>query len=209
VGEAESAARACAQTLASYRRTRRLAAARCRIRNRIFDPTRVLRYLPDRGRVLDWGCGDGFLANLIAAFAPDLSIVGVDTSSSKLAIARGAQQSAQVSFVEGAPPTGPFEAVLLIDLLHHLPADLQARTFRQACDLVEPGGVLVLKEIDGGRPRAMLNQAHDFLVSGQWVHALPRRRWLDATTQAGLEVVDEVDCFTFGYPHYLFAARRL
>jgi SAM-dependent methyltransferase len=83
----------------------------------------VLAGLPERGRVLEVGCGAGRYLRALAELRPDLELVGCDVSHSALD-----QLASQAPAIEGrlivdeALPaeSGEFEAVLVIDVLEHV-----------------------------------------------------------------------------------------
>jgi SAM-dependent methyltransferase len=71
--------------------------------------------LPDRGRILDIGCGDGSVSQAILSSRPGLDIEGLEV------LPRGSPQI-KVSAYDGRSipfPDKSFEAVMLVDVLHH------------------------------------------------------------------------------------------
>jgi SAM-dependent methyltransferase len=71
--------------------------------------------LPDRGRVLDVGCGSGDLAALILQRHPDLRIEGIDVLvRPQTAIPVTAYDGVRIPFENDS-----FDAVMMTDVLHH------------------------------------------------------------------------------------------
>lgn len=131
---------------------------------------RLAALVPSSGLVVDLGCGHGVFANILAIESPERRVVGMDPSPHKLASARTIQHvTSRVLFAQGdalAPPVaGPCQAVLLIDVLYLLTPLEQERALRVSFDLLESGGVLVLKTMDD-RPRwkAALNRMEEWLA---------------------------------------------
>lgn len=71
--------------------------------------------LPERGRVLDVGCGDGAVSQAILRLRPDLQIQGVEV------LLRGTPQIAASAYDgKNIPfPDKAFDAVMFVDVLHH------------------------------------------------------------------------------------------
>lgn len=120
---------------------------------------KVERALPRAGDLLDVGCGHGHLALALAAAAPDRRVVGVDVDERKLALARAAASrlglgEGRVRFEAVAPgwrPSGPVDAVSVVDALYLLEPGEREALVRACAAAVRAGGVVVLKEMDGSR----------------------------------------------------------
>ena len=103
----------------------------------------ALRFLPERGRVLEVGCGAGRFLRAVGTARPGLELTGVDVSRSALAaLARIAPDLETRQATQSALPArdSEFDAVLLLDVLEHLddPAGMLAEIRR----VLVPGGVL-------------------------------------------------------------------
>ena len=137
----------------------------------------LLAALPPNGRVLDVGCGNGLLLALAASTGRCREGVGVDVAGGAVAVARAAAAAnglAGLTFeqrrADEALPAGGFDAVTLVDVLHHVAPREREATVRAAAGCVAPGGVLVVKEM-ARRPRwrAFANWCHDLLLARQWI----------------------------------------
>ncbi|MBD7919121.1 class I SAM-dependent methyltransferase [Cellulomonas sp. Sa3CUA2] len=112
---------------------------------------RLVRLLPDDGRVLEIGCGHGLFSAYAALDRPGRHVVGVDIDAGKITAAAGA--AARVPNLElavapdGAVPPGPWATVVVVDVLYLLPADAQRRLLAAAAAQVSAGGRLVVKEM--------------------------------------------------------------
>ena len=111
--------------------------------------------------VLEFGCGKGHAARLIATAFPASTIVGLDISAEAVeaATAIAAQQGVHnASFVVGSastPPEGPWDLVLAFDVVHDL-ADPDAALAGARAALVEGGQMLM---IDSGAPPTLEERA--------------------------------------------------
>lgn len=114
-------------------------------------PVKILAdALPKRGTILDLGCGEGVLANLVALSLPETQVHGVDKSEEKLkpAIANAAPNA---TFAWGDVfelTHAKAQGAVINDVLHHHPLERQKKYLLKTASLLEDGGVLVLKEVD-------------------------------------------------------------
>ncbi|MEV6063312.1 class I SAM-dependent methyltransferase [Nocardia asteroides] len=107
-------------------------------------------------RVLDVGCGDGYVTRLIAARVPGGSVLGLDPSPRMIGTARTADdQLTNVDFRVGDVTTmtlaGDFDLVVSFNALHWVTD--QETAYRRIAAALAPGGrVLVQYVCDGERP---------------------------------------------------------
>lgn len=105
------------------------------------------------GPVLELGIGTGRLAFPLAAHAPHLAVVGVDSSTDMLARlhARAEREPGRVTAIEGDMvddlPTGPFSLVFVAyNTIFNLPTpDRQAACFDAVARRLAPGGRFVVE----------------------------------------------------------------
>ena len=147
---------------ACYRDTGRVYSAYVRAKLRI-DPVHAaaMELVPPRGHIVDLGCGSGQLALLLAWSQPGRSVTALDRDWKRVERARRAAvkagAEAQVRFLISDVRTAPVpscRAALLIDVLHSLAPHEQDDLLRRAARALEPGGVMLVREVDKGvRPR--------------------------------------------------------
>lgn len=129
----------------------------------------LMKFMKERGRVLDLACGVGGFSFLLEDLG--FEVVGLDNSNFMLEKARefAKERESRVKFVEGDARELPFgdnsfEYVLFIDsLVHFEPSDL-SRVFREVARVLKPGGKFLLQFTD---LRALL----PVLLNGQVVGA--------------------------------------
>lgn len=103
-------------------------------------------------RVLDVGCGTGFVTRLAArAAAPDGEVIGVDPSPPVLDYARRVTKAANCSYRTGVAqeldlPDESFDLVLTSLAIHHIPEHLRATAFTEMHRVLRPGGRLMVAE---------------------------------------------------------------
>ncbi|MET9895387.1 methyltransferase domain-containing protein [Streptomyces sp. NPDC006465] len=164
-------------------------------RHRAFSRLAALSGAETGDRVLDVGCGTGYLTRRMAvAVGPRGAVTGVDPSPSVLAYARRrnrAGRGAECTYREGvaealALPDGSFDTVVTSLMLHHLPEELRPSALAEMWRVLRPGGRLLVVEFRP--PRSALGR---HLVHGGLGHAMSHNRTdlLDGLiTGAGFEI---------------------
>jgi len=142
--------------------------------------------LPEHGRILDVGCGDGLLASLIQAAKPNASITGIDV------LVRETTRVPVTHFDGRVIPfaDGSFDAVMFVDVLHH--TEQPEVLLREASRVTQRSVVLKDHTRDGLCAGATLrfmdrigNRRHNVaLPHNYW----PERKWLDTFDELGLTV---------------------
>jgi SAM-dependent methyltransferase len=174
--------------------------------------------LPDEGRVLDVGCGFGLFAAYFGQTGPRRSIVGIDPDARRVALASRVAANLSlrthefhVGDVRSAPLEGPFAAAYVLDVMHHIPSRDQRAVLERLRDLIEPGGVLLIKDITT-EPRFELKftELLDRLMVG-WDEELAYRHhkeWGAMLAELGFKVRIVRVPDVLPYPHVVIAATR-
>jgi ubiquinone/menaquinone biosynthesis C-methylase UbiE len=132
-------------------------------------------------RVLDVGCGTGYLASLLAEkVGPAGFVVGLDASGEMIAYAARRHGRANCQFRLGTAesldlPDEHFDVVVSSLFMHHLPDDLHATALAEMHRVLRPGGTLLIAE-------AQLPRARGWRLLAR-LHGLDRM----ASAVAGLE----------------------
>lgn len=108
------------------------------------------QHLPERGLMLDIGCGYGVISHLVSSQCPDRTIIGIDMSSRRIEAARrSVSQEKNMEFrVADIRETQipRCEAVIMIDILSMLSYQAQKRLVSRCYENLRSGGVLVIKD---------------------------------------------------------------
>jgi 2-polyprenyl-3-methyl-5-hydroxy-6-metoxy-1,4-benzoquinol methylase len=174
--------------------------------------------LPDEGRILDVGCGFGLFAAYFGQTHPRREIVGIDPDARRIAMAERVAQSVGLrrhAFIAGdvrdAALEGPFDAVYVLDVMHHIPADAQRRVLERLHDLLVPGGVLVMKDITTEPHHQLLfTEALDRLMVGLKEPLAYRHHgaWGELLTDIGFRVRIVRVPDILPYPHVVISAHK-
>jgi len=169
----------------------------------------LIPHVPRGCTLLDAGCGAGLFLGLLACEGRIARGLGIDISARAIAGARGMAASAApgvLAFERRDPgafwPDERFDAVSMIDVLHHVGPRDQERFFRAAMARVRPGGRLIYKDM-APRPRwrAAMNRLHDLILAHQWIHEVPIARVESWAAAEGSRVASAGSATRFWYAH--------
>lgn len=186
----------------------------------------VERELPERGRVLEIGCGHGMFCVTAALGSPDRTVLGADIDGAKLVEARRAAAAAglgedRLEFLEVEPDWRPptdelYDAVVILDVLYLLGVPGALELTRAAARVVRPGGRLLVKEMDTERRwKARFCAAQEYaatrlthVTEGDTVELVPladiRAVMQDEGLQVGMRSLDR----HLPWPHALLVGTR-
>ncbi|MBL7952296.1 MAG: class I SAM-dependent methyltransferase [Flavobacteriales bacterium] len=141
-------------------------------RHRLIRSLALEHGLVDGMNVLEMGCGIGTLTSLLVQDIPNGKLLAVDLSPVSIGQARstfGAQHNLEfrVADVVSDPLPGPFDMIVLPDILEHIPYEHHAALFGQIRATLAPKG------------RVLIHSPDPFYLE-----------WLRKTTPEVLQVVD-------------------
>jgi SAM-dependent methyltransferase len=111
--------------------------------------------LPERGVLLDLGCGRGILLAALRAAGSGLRLVGIESGRAAEVARRALGREAEIVRADLRDAVLPAcDAAILLDVLHYLDRTAQEDLVDRTASVLRPGGVLVVREADaGGGPR--------------------------------------------------------
>ena len=174
--------------------------------------------LPDEGRILDVGCGFGLFAAYFGQTHPRREITGIDPNARRIEMAKRVARSLDLThhtFVAGdvrdAPIQGRFDAVYVLDVMHHIPKDAQRGVLERLHGLLAPGGVLVMKDITTEpRHQLLFTEALDRLMVGfdEELAYRHHQAWGQLLREIGFRVRVVRVPDVLPYPHVVISAVR-
>jgi Methylase involved in ubiquinone/menaquinone biosynthesis len=181
---------------------------------------KMTAHLPSDGSVLDLGCGHGLFAFAAAEGAPRRTVIGIDHDAPRIALAREAAHDLPgLTFATGdilSPPDGQHAAVALIDLMHYFTPEDQERLLHNAFDRLQPGGRLILREVDPQHgPASLVNRVYEKIVTTigftrtrkEGFHFRTRQQWEAAMEHAGFRATSMPLSF-FLFADVLFVGEK-
>ena len=128
-------------------------------------------------RVLDVGCGDGFLIRAVAAMVPGGYAVGADASPRMIATAHAAAAPTEsgpwfvVADARRLPFGRHFDAVVSFNALHWVREQRQA--LAEIASVLRPGGRVLIQVVCAGERASLESVAMSVCQSPPWA------RWFD------------------------------
>jgi 2-polyprenyl-3-methyl-5-hydroxy-6-metoxy-1,4-benzoquinol methylase len=174
------------------------------------------QYLPARGQVLDLGCGFGLFSLYYALLEPERQLTGVDLNPRRIAMAKRSAARLglgnvryEVSDVRKWQGEERFDAIYMLDLVHHLPEG-EVRDFLESVRArLRPHGILVIKDVSD---RPLYKMGFTWLLDRLMVGwREPIRYWppaelLDLLEALGFAVKRHAMNDFLPYPHVLYVA---
>lgn len=115
---------------------------------------KVLHYIPRGSKLVNFGCGFGLFDCVIGLSDPRMRITGYDLNTRRIQLATETARRlnlvnlrffcADVTRHDVREECG---AILMLDLLHHVDYRQQQQVLEKCHAMLEPGGVLVIKDI--------------------------------------------------------------
>ena len=174
------------------------------------------QFLPRDGRILDLGCGFGLFSLYFGLDAPGRMITGVDLSTRRVEWARRCADRLGVTNVSYAASNAldwkgkaEFDAVFMLDLIHHLPKNEVANFLNRVTRLIAPGGTLIVKDVSN-RPayKRWFTLALDRLMVGmEPIHYWDPEELTRLIEALGFEVERRKMNDILPYPHILYVCR--
>lgn len=178
----------------------------------------IEQYLPKTGRVLDVGCGFGLFSLYFAGCERGRTLFSFDINSSRIDAARESCSrlglSEQVHFENCNVLDYKFEervdAIVVLDLLHHVPSSFVPKLISHFYETVLPGGVVMIKDIET-RPwyklafTWILDKVMDFRTP---VNYRSKSDMMQMLEEQGFDVKCHQLLDILPYPHILYICRK-
>ncbi len=174
----------------------------------------IISTLP-AGTVLCLGCGYGTLETIFAVQNPHLKFIASDLQQDRIAHASESLTDVpNITFtaqdVTKLKDQKQYDAIIYIDLMHHLAKGEQEKLITKLWSMLRPGGTILMKDV-GTRPRWKYywNYLHDSLMAGQPLTYHPVAFYQDYYTKLGGDVLLHYPTsFHSPYNHYALVVQK-
>jgi len=108
--------------------------------------------VPGQGKILDIGCGYGFMSYMLYFSSTRREITGIDYDKEKIETASHCfSRTPAINFIHADVEGFNFEkydAIILADILHYLQRDQQTRLLEKCIRQLNPGGKIIIRDGD-------------------------------------------------------------
>jgi 1-acyl-sn-glycerol-3-phosphate acyltransferase len=155
----------------------------CRIKVKLEGNYRLFdSLLPKKGKLVDVGCGYGFLSLMLGFMSKDRQITGIDYDEEKISIAANCiSKTDNIRFSCDDVTTVQFEsadAFIINDVLHYLTPPEQEGLIERCVMKLSPGGILIIRDADADKKKRHLGTRYTEFFS--------TRSGFNKTTETGL-----------------------
>ncbi|MBS1746988.1 MAG: 1-acyl-sn-glycerol-3-phosphate acyltransferase [Bacteroidetes bacterium] len=108
--------------------------------------------VPTKGRILDIGCGFGYIDYALYFASKQRNITGIDYDEEKISVAANCfSKDENINFFFCDVMKFNFEnydAIIMSDVLHYLDTPAQKKLLNRCCESLNKGGVLIIRDAD-------------------------------------------------------------
>ncbi len=193
----------------------------CRIRLLIIGPrflNIIAQYLPERGNVLEIGCGFGLSGLYFSGFHHNRVIHGYDLDEKRVETASVAAEAlgltnARFAFGDAAHLTLErlFDAAYAIDIIHHLPREAVPKFLLGIYERLQPGGRFIIKDVDNTPAyKRWVSWVTDRVMVGldEPIYYWPVEELCAALRNAGFTVYTHPMPDILPYPHVFYVCEK-
>lgn len=175
----------------------------------------ILELVGENKSVFDVGCGSGMLLALMAEYQKPKKLGGLEINQNLV-------ENAKVLLKEYSIPASvtlqngqdfpeeikDYDFVTMIDVLHHVPQELQIEYLKNLLKKMKKGSRLIFKDIDASSPLVIFNKMHDLIFAKQIVHERTFKEMIKFFKEEKVEIEIAYCKRMLYFPHYMIMIKK-
>jgi len=186
-----------------------------KLRTIIYPFDMLIERIPDRGSLLDVGCGYGTFCFILSNKRPNMKIVGIDMDRKRITTAKSKVTNQNLRFIctdmTKYSNDEKFDIVTCFDLIHHVDGKNHDLLITILKKLIKKNGILIIKDMNK-KPayKYIWNYLHDIAMTRSMkLNYLSIENMINLLEKNGLMIENVADQSNALYAHYLIICRRL
>lgn len=174
---------------------------------------KIDKLLPQKGSVLDVGCGYGF-TSIFFAKNKKRKIIGLELNSKRIAVAKKASSHISNLYFETSNlidnNQSKFDGILAIDLLHHINLSNKNIFLNDSFLKLKKNGLLIIKDINN-KPllKYYWNYLHDLIMTKfSPLYFLSDFQLEKLLIKNNFKIIKQGKYFSFFYPHIFYVCQK-
>jgi len=178
--------------------------------------SRLLPLVSKNDNLVDIGCGSGLFIFLLKKHVKPNNILGLEISEDLVKTCEDTIKSNELENVEVRKYDGfkfpdcisEYNVFSMIDILHHIPYNLQPNYLENLFNSMKKGDTLILKDIDARSKFAIFNKIHDLIFSSQIPHERAAEDVKRICEKLGFSILSYEKNRMFVYPHFYLILKK-
>jgi 2-polyprenyl-3-methyl-5-hydroxy-6-metoxy-1,4-benzoquinol methylase len=174
----------------------------------LLDSLKIIKMIPNTGKLLDVGCGVGLLDYKIGQLSPELSIFGIDINKRSVELAKAYNLLPNIKYLCTPLKSieGKFNCILFVDVFHHVEPIQYRELLETSSQLLSPKGFLIIKDIE--RHKGEISIFMDRYISGCKEIYMNNCDELVKIISKYMNVTFAEVRFRFPFPHFYIKAEK-
>jgi len=180
------------------------------LRELIFPTSELIGLIPKNSKILDLGCGSGFIFNNLKNYK---SYLGIDINSKKIKKLNNFNKNPTPYFLchditkkNLKSIYKKFDTILLIDVIHHIEKNKQLKCLTNILKQTKKNTLIVIKDIDHKNfITSKFNWFHDLIINRCLISYFD---FVQIKKRRGLLIIEEFTTRKFLYDHYFLIIKK-
>jgi len=191
-----------------------------RIKLRICPLIKLEEYFPNRGTIVDLGCGNGLFPNILSLGSLGRRVIGLDLDEKKIKAANQTKiPDSHIQYqigdvVETEYPRG--DVLTLVDVLYLIPYDKEEMVLKKCYQSLSKGGSLIIKEMDTYPRWKYLYNLFQETLAVKWIGFTLGEKFFFRSREEYLEILKRIGFSVefiplhsgYWYPHIAYICTK-